>query len=405
MSRISDYDSQPFYHGSDGLRTDSRNYLLQMLNSPLHTFTVRYAVGTADGQTSSEGPEPDYSKYIETFGEEPPWAAAARSRRANPYLKKEQEYMEFEETIVPRVVAEAIMSVRTQIAAEMRLDLSLLPGESSRTLASYKTREKAVGQWQGEGENMFAAVGSGEWEPSPFRFLNFDLMRKMSVRYALLDTLDELSTSPKGGQAQDHLCTAAVAQWFKAYVGRNLAVFEGPAGLGVGDELLLDLLAQPFIISAGDEGGDLKQGLIDPMMVCERVMARRDKIAAEWAAWLDGDHVEEMHADILNAFYKGQQDRLLESTSLTRPSHEDEPMDGPVQLKPEVQVEAPADSKSIVEANSPVESKPVPVAEATEKAGAKLVEAKKKKSTAKPMRATRPVASKGAKKKNRGSRS
>jgi hypothetical protein len=34
--------------------------------------------------------EPDYSEYIKTFGEEPPWAAASRSRRNNPYLKKEQ---------------------------------------------------------------------------------------------------------------------------------------------------------------------------------------------------------------------------------------------------------------------------------------------------------------------------
>ena len=62
---------------------------LQTLSRSLW-FQVRYAVGTADGQGVAQTEEPDYSEYIKTFGEEPPWAAASRSRRNNPYLKKEQ---------------------------------------------------------------------------------------------------------------------------------------------------------------------------------------------------------------------------------------------------------------------------------------------------------------------------
>jgi hypothetical protein len=93
-----------------------------------------------------------------------------------------QEYREFDETIVPKVVAEALMSVRSQIAAEMKLDIMMLPGESEKTLASYKLKEDRKGQWQGEGSNMFKMVGNGEWESTAFRFLNYDLLRKLSVR-------------------------------------------------------------------------------------------------------------------------------------------------------------------------------------------------------------------------------
>jgi hypothetical protein len=51
-------------------------------------------------------------------------------------------------------------------------------------------------------------------------------------RYALLDTLDELSE--KKGQEG-----AALSSWFKGFVSSHLAVFEGPSAVGVGDEVIL----------------------------------------------------------------------------------------------------------------------------------------------------------------------
>ena len=92
------------YRGVEGaLRCESAEYLRTMLRSPLQAYEVRYKIGTPDLADQLDRGALD--RQIESTGEEPAWASASASRRANPDLNKEPAERVFTEVIDPMMAA------------------------------------------------------------------------------------------------------------------------------------------------------------------------------------------------------------------------------------------------------------------------------------------------------------
>ena len=246
---------QPSYRGVEGaLRCSWREYLRTMLRGQPQKYEVSYKVGTADtvGTARAASGSGDGATgggtgtgYLGT-GQEAPWAAAAASRAANPYLKKTAQYRKFEQVISPPTVARGLMSIRAQLALEWSYDLKIharegryisdvcadeeacvldddiVPsrspiagaGESRTSLGETAVADPfsslppmvttsfraATLEW-GQQEDL------GEAQSTPFRELNFDLLQRALSREAALATLSSLNQRPEA---------AASAQWLRS---------------------------------------------------------------------------------------------------------------------------------------------------------------------------------------------
>ena len=125
----------PLYTGlSNGLRCSWTEYLQTMLRGKVERYEVRYKIGTADmagSAGSAASAAADAGAGSAGDKDEAPWAAASRSRAANPYLKQAgPQYKEYSELVEPRRVAQGLMSICRQLALEWRGDLLSVSSES-----------------------------------------------------------------------------------------------------------------------------------------------------------------------------------------------------------------------------------------------------------------------------------
>lgn len=144
VARTGDYGTgRILYCGLDGgLRCSWSGYLRTMLSSGTQTYDVQYHVGTAD---IGHWPKPEGGEAPTSADGTPyPWAAAAASRRANPYLQKAAPQLKtYTEVIEPRRVARGLMGVREQLAQEWEEDLRVLAQEGEDMRAWFCEQQEA----------------------------------------------------------------------------------------------------------------------------------------------------------------------------------------------------------------------------------------------------------------------
>jgi len=320
------------YRGlSHGLRDVSwREYLEEMMRGRPQEYKCRYKEGTADIAGGGAGASANAAAAAGAGnagdGVIPGWAQASASRAQNPYLKKaEPTYREFSETIVPRTVAQGLLSICRQLGAEWSHDLRLVAseGEYLRRACEGCMEDGAEAclvdddsvnttMLLGDAANVSRAVvdlkidlppivydslraATASWvggddgdAPSPFRAENFDLLERAVTREAALSTLAALEGDGGGSQ------NAAGAAWLRAKLeGEWLPRFEAPSRNQLAGFFLVELLATPptartFEAPTGDDGAPkLCLGLVDPAAIAQQVISEREVIATEWAAQLD----------------------------------------------------------------------------------------------------------------------
>ncbi|KAL1529821.1 hypothetical protein AB1Y20_000753 [Prymnesium parvum] len=313
----------PLYKGVEGaLRCSWREYLRTMLGGQVQTYDVSYKVGTTDtaGSLANAASEPSRGEDEDATGEdasesgqvgghlgtgaEAPWAAAAASRKANPYLKKQEQYRTFKEVIEPQRVARGIMSIRSQLAYEWSQDLMAISREGAFIKGMCDDAEAARSQEDEDvplpqllGDRVFsdpssslpdacttsfraATLGWSQQEDledlsrSPFRELHFDLLQRAVSREAALAALAVLSQNPESG---------ATANWLREKLQVWLPRFEQPSRSFLGTVFVVELLSSSPVPTQAPDG---KMGLADPAVVAAEVLSQRERIASKWSAWL-----------------------------------------------------------------------------------------------------------------------
>lgn len=318
VERVSDHGGgRLLYRGlSDGLRCSWDDYLRTMIKGKTEVYSCRYKVGTADTAGVPSGGDPTGAALSST-GELPAWAAASASRAANPYLKKAAQYREYTETVEPRRVAQALMSICRQLVREWRDDLRYVESEGAylaQCCGAAGEFEMASGAFTGEREAYDSVPGSlldelddrnttraalnptlplpsplyaslraatGGWlqdadedeTPSPFRAENLDLLQRACTREAAVRVLSKLSA------ASDEPRCAASAHWLRGKLSEWLPRFESPARSQLAGLLLVEILTAAPTPQTLDDG---RLGMSDPMMVAEELLLARRSIANEW---------------------------------------------------------------------------------------------------------------------------
>ena len=194
----------------------------------------------------------------------------------NPYLQ--ERWVEFPIDIRPASLVQRLLAVRAQLASEFQRDLDIIIHAGDQVMDSYFTRMKdnTIGDEELAFERAsleilsnFTAIGSS----SPLRRGNFDLVYSLCTQAATHALLRELQTS----REQEEVAFV----WMKKFYSRSIhRYFDGDQTLGQADAFLNELLTTPpsFI----EHGGDNGVGLIDPLLIAERIIQLRRTIAQDW---------------------------------------------------------------------------------------------------------------------------
>jgi len=282
--RMTDYDFRCYFHGANGLNLDWQQYLKQLHAIPTKEVTVHFTQ-PSDSEAVRQATG---SAYQESFGEEPAWAAAAASRRSNPFLDEwaGMPHVEYSETLDAAHTAQALLEIGAQLAAEMSHDLLCIQKENELLRLLYTQQFVLRNQTDSKegpnngvvpvfmgGEDGFVETlslspdGATEiiWESSVLRSSSWDLILRLLTKISCLQVLADLAASP------DH---ASLYTWYKGYLGQHLSSFDGHGPKGVDSTYITDLMKQPFRVS--------EAGLIDPMYVADRILEHRSTLAQEW---------------------------------------------------------------------------------------------------------------------------
>ncbi|GMI00558.1 hypothetical protein TrVE_jg2451 [Triparma verrucosa] len=159
------------YHGINALPTkDTSSYLCAILIYPEIEVTIKKPMGCAAGLGRGGTGMGDYN------------------RNSNPYLKP--RYFEYTELIRPVAVATSLLEIREQIAAELAEDLAFLVEEDCNEVLD-----------SGEAGTTFSTgpngetVSKGGGRSSPFRLANYDLLKLLATKEALLRLTEPSSSS------------------------------------------------------------------------------------------------------------------------------------------------------------------------------------------------------------------
>jgi len=189
--------------------------------------------------------------------------------------------------IDPQQEAEALLTVREQLAKECVLDLKLVTKENERLQLSYQQKDvlqnnmssvwhnpSILPVFREEGETVEGNTDdkTAVFESSPFRQLTWDLLLRLMTKIAALDVLAALSASSD---------EEAQYQWFKGVVGEALPTFEGNSAPQVDKAFIKDLMRRTPSVTISADGGPGQ--LVDPHRAAGAVLERRAQIAAEWA--------------------------------------------------------------------------------------------------------------------------
>lgn len=212
-------------------------------------------------------------------------------------------YVEFEIDIDPVSLANRILAVREQIAAEWHTDLNILAQANDQILASYfdmaraersKLDEELVSSpsvaFERTAVNLMNnqtifAIGAGA--SSPLRKGNFDLLYNLCTQASVHRLLGELKEDAK--------------EWLREfYVDRVEEYFDGDQPYGRADDFLEDLLlSTPSVVRRNDG----KLALADPFGLAEQIIETRNTIVAEWKDAMEqvpADHQDGIRRIILN---------------------------------------------------------------------------------------------------------
>ena len=151
------------YHGINALPSaDSSSYLCAILNYPEIEVKIKKPMGCAAGHGRGGTGMGDYN------------------RNSNPYLKP--RYFEYTDLIRPVAVATSLLTIREQISEELAEDLHFLITEGEEVL-----RTGEAGTTFSNGPNGETVSDGGR--SSPFRLANYDLLKLLATKEALLKRL------------------------------------------------------------------------------------------------------------------------------------------------------------------------------------------------------------------------
>jgi hypothetical protein len=223
----------------------------------------------------------------------------------NPYL--EERWVEIPIEIDPVSLAQRILSVRGQIATEFIQDLDIVISTNDQILDSYfeNIRYRGVDETTSlpSSSSSSSSCSSRSSSPeeiaatfdritsiiltrnmenqvvasSPFRKGNFDLLYNLCTQASIHELLREYQDA---GESKEVSFT-----WLRDfYVSRVAAFFDGDQPFGRADDFVEEMLLTPPAVK--DLGicynGKAMVGLIDPVGVAERIIARRSHIANDW---------------------------------------------------------------------------------------------------------------------------
>ncbi|EGB09594.1 hypothetical protein AURANDRAFT_63284 [Aureococcus anophagefferens] len=206
---------------------------------------------------------------------------AAACRRRNPFLKREKKYVEYDETIEPKQMAQLIMRTREQLAAEISYDLrALVPDASPASVA-----------------NMAARPAASMYDHSPLRRASFDLCERLATRTAALIAIQEVpaawarylktrlapddvdrrprAAAPPAGDDGGALARELADRVCELQQYRD-ALGDHCADTGKAAAWLQDLLDTPAFESASGSA-------IDPPAIANNILRIRGELAAAWA--------------------------------------------------------------------------------------------------------------------------
>lgn len=308
VERIGGRESRIVYRGLSGLNDCSwRGYLGTMLRGSPQEYKCSYQVGTPD---TAGGPGVKAQAAAAAGAGQAqgvvaaPWAAASASRAQNPYLNKEPALREYTEVIEPRRVAQGLLTISRQLAAEWSIDLRAVADEGEYIAQTCLAGEggletclAACGERNSGNRSMATAASdvrvplppvvyaslrgaSARWTyqadmedaPSPFRTENFDLLQRVATREAALAALAALDTDPD---------SAASAAWLRQKLqGEWLPRFEAPGRSQLSGLFLVELLSlQPTARPTADD----RLEFVDPVQIAYRILDERETISREWA--------------------------------------------------------------------------------------------------------------------------
>jgi hypothetical protein len=216
----------------------------------------------------------------------------------------EERWVEFPIDIDPVSLAQRILSVRGHIATEFIQDLDIVISTNDQILDSYFENIR----YRGVDETAFSSSSSSSSSDSsnspeeiaatfdritsiilgrnmenqvvassPFRKGNFDLLYNLCTQASIHELLREYQDA---GQSKE-----VSFIWLRDfYVNRVATFFDGDQPYGRADDFVEEMLLTPP--AARDLGvsrnGKAVIGLIDPVGVAERIIARRSYIANDW---------------------------------------------------------------------------------------------------------------------------
>ena len=96
-----------------------------LMSTEPFTYSVRYRVGTTEDSVADDASQrldASQSAGLSMWGDA---NLAAQSRRRNPYIDRSARYIEYDEDVEPKRVAQLVMRTREQLAAERDTAASL----------------------------------------------------------------------------------------------------------------------------------------------------------------------------------------------------------------------------------------------------------------------------------------
>ena len=312
LSAMADKDEEALSRARNDARTDIRNLLTQRaiqsfmflcegvrdphsgkwIEDFLETKNQLEYHGTGAGYIAKFGGRWD-SPLLAMVGRPKDVVVVSAKRRGNghggwsknnPYLK--DRYVEFNIDIDPVSLANRILAVREQIAAEWVTDLDVLAEANEGILESYfklakEERAKKDDELTHTPEVAFERTAVNllgnttnfqRGSSSPFRKGNFDLMYNLCTQASIHRILREFK---EAGEVK-----AISFAWLRDfYTDRVAEYFDGSQEYGRADDFIEELLLSSPSVIYTDDG---KVGLADPMGLAEEIITKRKEIVEEW---------------------------------------------------------------------------------------------------------------------------
>jgi len=331
------------WHSIVGMRSHLRDYFRALDSEPKHSITVVYGGERQLGLDSPSNAAPLSEAEAKAHEDLMPWASAARSRRANPYLPKPKT-LEYTEEVDPHQLAEEVMDLCAVLGEEWRVDLDLLAWvdkaetrlekaeDSQQQRKAFKEKcrldpdddECQLDYESFEANRSVPAFESAErgrsGESTPLRRLNYELLQRACTLLALKAVRADLAWggmapgSKQGegkrrgepGPTDKAASDAAALKWLGGFLEEG-KWWEQLAGVTTSlvrpedqTDVALDTVSDRMLASLDHRFPSLVDGrLVDPPALANQVRDARHARARGLKAELDecGGKLEELRTE------------------------------------------------------------------------------------------------------------